>query len=177
MLKHWQTALAAAVAAAVLATTMAASLTTLAQAYLPTDWSVFRQNRAGAFSERAIHSTDSRTESPIVVASAPPEITAIWSAAATMSSIRDWPAAVVAGDNLYVLGGASPDLRNPPQTGMLSSVERSRIHLDGSLESWQTTSSLATGRSAFGAVAHGNHVYALGGKARGFSRSASEGAY
>jgi len=65
-------------------------------------------------------------------------------------------AAAVAGDYVYAIGGLTVS------TGT-SSVERALINADGSLGSWQLTTSMTTPRNGLAAVAVGGYIYALGG--------------
>ena len=81
-------------------------------------------------------------------------------ATSSMTTVRDWPAAVAIGRYLYVLGGGNPDW----MAFQLSSVERAAINADGSLGTWQTMAAMTRGRSTFAAVEYGGYLYAIGGR-------------
>ena len=66
------------------------------------------------------------------------------------------PAAAVAGNTIYVLGGF---------TGQAAtSVERTIVNADGTLGPWQPVSNMVVGRMEFAAFVAGNYLYALGGE-------------
>ncbi len=82
-----------------------------------------------------------------------------WTAGAPLTTPRRGPAAVVAGDFLYAIGGYN---------GLfLNTVERARIREDGSLTSWEVVPDiLTTTRYIHGATVEAGRVYVFGGKNR-----------
>jgi Kelch motif len=76
----------------------------------------------------------------------------------TLTTARHSHSAVVAGDYLYVLGGADAD-------GALRDVERARIDADGSLGVFEAVpdATLVTERAGHSSEIIGNRVYLMGG--------------
>lgn len=71
---------------------------------------------------------------------------------------RGTPAVVVIRDRLYVLGGTAAD-----GGGGLTTVERSVIKDDGTLETFEVVGSMSTARAAHGAFAFGDKLVVIGG--------------
>jgi choice-of-anchor C domain-containing protein len=86
-----------------------------------------------------------------------------WTAASAMLLPRSNHAVMSVGNRIYVLGGVNHCMLSDTTP----SVEWALVNPDGSLGNWQTTSSMTTGRFQHGAVAVGNHIYAIGGGAAG----------
>lgn len=81
-----------------------------------------------------------------------------WRATTPLSIERAYPAAVQVSGHLYVLGGS---FRH--DGGQLATVEHAAIRADGSLGSWEQTTSMTTTRELHAAVAAGGWIYVLGG--------------
>jgi hypothetical protein len=81
-----------------------------------------------------------------------------WQATSPMTTPRLRFGAVSVGSYLYAVGGAQ--LFPSP---ILSSAERAVIQPDGSLGTWELTSSLTMPRVDLAVVAVGGYIYALGG--------------
>jgi hypothetical protein len=81
-----------------------------------------------------------------------------WRHATSMTIDRGYLAAVQANGRIYALGGGCqcPGL-------WLNTVESASVNLDGSLGSWQQTSSMVKPRFDHSAVVVGNYIYAIGG--------------
>jgi|GEM_PF-1390832 len=79
-----------------------------------------------------------------------------WQTTSAMNTGRWILASVVADNFVYALGGSDG-------SNNLNSVEYAPINPDGTLGTWQNTSTMNTARSGFAAVATGGYVYALGG--------------
>ncbi len=76
----------------------------------------------------------------------------------TIGTARNENQAVAYNGYLYVLGG-----RNSGGTG-LNSVEYAPLNNDGSVGTWQTTSSFTNARVTFAAAAQNDYMYILGGR-------------
>jgi N-acetylneuraminic acid mutarotase len=79
-----------------------------------------------------------------------------WQSTTSLPSGRHYHSSVVSGGYVYVLGGYG-------DSGSLSEVLYAAVNGDGSLGSWQSTTSLPSGRSAHSSVVSGGYVYVLGG--------------
>lgn len=84
-----------------------------------------------------------------------------WQSTSAMNKSRESLAAVASGGYIYALGGFSST------GGYQNSVERVLINPDGSLGSWQYTTSMSVLRNELAAVASSGYVYAIGGQAGG----------
>lgn len=82
-----------------------------------------------------------------------------WTATSAMLIPRSNHAVVAVGNRLYALGGVN----NCSLSDTTDSVEWVLINTDGSLGTWQTTSSMTTRRLYLGAVAVNGYLYAIGG--------------
>lgn len=79
----------------------------------------------------------------------------------TLATARQESQTVAYNGYLYVLGG-----RNSGGTA-LNSVEYAPINSDGTVGTWQTTSSFSNGRVTFAAAAMNDYMYVLGGRNSG----------
>lgn len=88
-----------------------------------------------------------------------------WEYTSPMNSTRWRPAAVVAGDFIYAIGGVEGGGEDGGDSvaSILASVEGAPIKPDGSLGLWQTMSSMTTARYGHAAVVVGNYIYAIAG--------------
>jgi len=80
-----------------------------------------------------------------------------WKSLISMNETRAYAAAVTNGTRIYVIGGENINLSN------MASVEFATIKADGSLDTWQLTSSINTPRSYTTAVISGDNIYVVGG--------------
>jgi len=80
-----------------------------------------------------------------------------WNSSISMNESRVSAAAVTDGKRIYVIGGHNGI---PPN---FDSVEFATIKADGSLDTWQFTSSMNTPRSGATAVVFGDNIYIIGG--------------
>ncbi len=80
-----------------------------------------------------------------------------WSTTSSFSTGRSAAAAAVYGNYMYILGGQSSY-----GTG-LSDVQYAAINVDGTLGTWQTTTSLTGTRAHMGIFTYNDNVYVLGG--------------
>ena len=102
-----------------------------------------------------------------------------WQATQPLKLDRFYLSAVNVGNYLFVMGGGTGKLGEDNQP--TASVERARINPDGSLSPWQTVPSMLVPRRGLKAVAHNQHIYAIGGysgiflKSIEYSRVDSEG--
>jgi len=80
-----------------------------------------------------------------------------WEFTSPMNLPRAGFEAVAFSGWVYAIGGITP-------TGVTNTVELAKIQSDGTLGSWQYTSSMITSRTGFGIVEYNNRIYALGGR-------------
>lgn len=92
-----------------------------------------------------------------------------WHFTAPLGEPRFYLAAAVSNGYLYAIGGANGERGkdNIPS----ATVERAPILADGSLGPWQRAAYLTTPRRGLQAVAHDNHLYAIGGYNGAFLKS------
>lgn len=79
-----------------------------------------------------------------------------WQQTSAMNSVRAGAALVKIRNRVYMLGGIDGQ-------SFLDSTEFSEIQADGSMGSWQLSTSLKEQRGFFGAVAKDNFIYVVGG--------------
>ncbi|MFQ5901516.1 MAG: tetratricopeptide repeat protein [Thermodesulfobacteriota bacterium] len=83
-----------------------------------------------------------------------------WRFTSTMTTTRIYPAAVVYGDYIYVLGGESED----SLAALLDTVERAKINPDGTLGKWILEKErMHSTRRGGGIVVYKDWIYAIGG--------------
>lgn len=80
-----------------------------------------------------------------------------WQFTSSLNAPRDNLAAVTAGGYIYALGGTTNSWYD------IGSVEYAAIQLDGSLGTWQTTTTMTRARKALMAATDGYYIYAIGG--------------
>jgi N-acetylneuraminic acid mutarotase len=80
-----------------------------------------------------------------------------WQTTSSLTAVRSFTTAVVVEPYIYVIGGQRVG------QAALSSVERARILTDGSLGSWEPSSSLRFPRCNLAAVALQRQIFAIGG--------------
>ncbi len=82
-----------------------------------------------------------------------------WHEVAAMSTARQGLAVVATDRRLYAIGG-----QDNTWPYNLRSVEYTTVRSDGTMEPWQTTTSLNTARSLLATCVVGDYIYALGGE-------------
>ncbi len=92
-----------------------------------------------------------------------------WRMTSPLQEPRFYLAAAAIDGWLYAIGGAygARGKDNIPS----ATVERARIHADGSLGPWQRSEYLTTPRRGLQTVSHGRHIYAIGGYNGAFLKS------
>lgn len=91
-----------------------------------------------------------------------------WTAASSFNTRRSDPAVTIKDGYIYVAGGWSANFT------FLNSVEFAEILSDGSLGSWQTTTSMQTLRPHATIAAINGYLYAFGGGRHGYATSTVE---
>jgi len=80
-----------------------------------------------------------------------------WQSTTSFNTGRDRHASVAYNGHLYVIGGA------PSGGGVLNDVQHAPIHPDGSLGTWQSTTSFNTGRLCHASVVSNGYLYVIQG--------------
>ncbi len=83
-----------------------------------------------------------------------------WTATTSFTTPRVYHASAVSNGYLYILGGDSG-------SGYLSDVQYAPINSNGTVGTWNATTSFSTGRISHGAVVSGGYIYVIGGCSAG----------